>query len=91
VQSSRAKVIGLANDGSDGINCIKQAVEFGAARRGTKLAALVMLLPDVHAPGLETAQGLICTESFYWDLIDRTRAFSSRLRPQIGNAAICMD
>ena len=90
-QSSRAKVIGLANGGSDGINCIKQAAEFGITRRGTKLAALVMMLPDVHALGLDAAQGLICTESFYWDLNDRSRAFSARLRPQIGNAAICMD
>ena len=90
-QASGAKVIALATGGTDAINCIKQAAEFGITNNGAKLAALVMLLPDVHALGLQVAQGLICTEAFYWDLNDRTRAFTSRIRPQIGNAAICMD
>jgi branched-chain amino acid transport system substrate-binding protein len=82
-QSSRAKVIGLANAGADTINSIKQAAEFGITRRGTKLAALLMFLPDVHALGLDTAQGLVLTESFYWDLNDRTRAVSERLKPRL--------
>ncbi|MCX7372008.1 MAG: ABC transporter substrate-binding protein, partial [Alphaproteobacteria bacterium] len=84
-QASRAKVIGLANAGGDTVNCIKQAAEFGITRRGTKLAALLMFLPDVHALGLETAQGLVCTETFYWDLNDRTRAFTRRVLPNMPN------
>lgn len=90
-QASRAKVIGLANAGGDTINCIKQAAEFGITRRGTKLASLLMFLPDVHALGLQTAQGLVCTETFYWDLNDRARAFSARVRPNIGQNALCMN
>jgi branched-chain amino acid transport system substrate-binding protein len=89
--AARPKVIGLANAGSDTINCIKQASEFGVVRRGVKLASLLMFLPDVHALGLATAQGLICTETFYWDLNDRTRAFSARVRPNIGQNALCMN
>ena len=82
-QASRAKVIGLANAGADTINSIKQAAEFGVTRRGVKLAALLMFLPDVHALGLSTAQGLVLTESFYWDLNDRTRAVTERLKPRL--------
>jgi branched-chain amino acid transport system substrate-binding protein len=82
-QASRAKVIGLANAGADTINSIKQAAEFGLTKRGTKLAALLMFLSDVHALGLETAQGLVLTESFYWDLNDRTRAVTQRLLPHL--------
>jgi branched-chain amino acid transport system substrate-binding protein len=82
-QSSRAKVIGMANAGADLINTIKQAVEFGITRKGAKLAALLMFLPDVHALGLQTAQGLVLTESFYWDLNDRTRAITLRLKPRL--------
>ncbi|GGC48269.1 ABC transporter permease [Siccirubricoccus deserti] len=89
--AARPKVIGLANAGSDTVNCIKQAAEFGLNRRGIRLASLLMFLPDVHAIGLETAQGLVCTETFYWDLNDRTRAFSARVRPEIGNNALCMN
>jgi branched-chain amino acid transport system substrate-binding protein len=58
-------------------------VEFGVTRRGAKLAALLMFLPDVHALGLPTAQGLVLTESFYWDLNDRTRALTQRLQPRL--------
>ena len=89
--AARPKVIGLANAGSDTINCIKQAAEFGLARRGMRLASLLMFLPDVHALGLQTAQGLVCTETFYWDLNERTRAFSARVRPHIGQNALCMN
>jgi branched-chain amino acid transport system substrate-binding protein len=82
-QASRAKVIGLANAGGDTINSIKQAAEFGLTRRGVKLAALLMFISDVHSLGLETAQGLVCTETFYWDLNDRTRRFTSRVLPSM--------
>jgi branched-chain amino acid transport system substrate-binding protein len=88
--ASRPKVIGLANAGSDTVNCIKQAAEFGLARRGVRLASLLMFLPDVHALGLQTAQGLICTETFYWDMNERTRAFARRMRPQV-NVPLCMN
>jgi branched-chain amino acid transport system substrate-binding protein len=84
-QSSRAKVIGFANAGSDTINCVKQAAEFGITKRGTKLAAMLMFITDVHSIGLETGQGLVCTESFYWDLNDRTRAFTQRVLPKMPN------
>ena len=63
----------------DTVNSIKQAHEFGIVQRGSKLAALLMFIDDVHALGLETAQGLILTESFYWDLNDRTRAFTKKI------------
>ena len=78
--AAKPKVIGLANAGSDTVNCIKQAAEFGVGKRGIKLASLLMFMPDVHALGLQTAQGLICTETFYWDLNDRTRAFYNRVK-----------
>jgi branched-chain amino acid transport system substrate-binding protein len=78
-QASGAQVIGLANAGGDTINCIKQAAEFGITRSGQRLAGLLVFLTDVHALGLQTAQGLVLTESFYWDLNDRTRDFTRRL------------
>jgi branched-chain amino acid transport system substrate-binding protein len=80
-QSSGAKVIGLCNAGADTVNSIKQAAEFGITKSGVKLAGLLMFLNDVHAIGLEVGQGLVLTESFYWDLNDRTRAFTKRLLP----------
>ncbi|MBR0643917.1 ABC transporter substrate-binding protein [Plastoroseomonas hellenica] len=83
-QASRAKVIGFANAGADTTNCIKQAAEFGLTRRGVKLASLLMFITDVHALGLQTAQGLVCSETFYWDLNDRTRAFTQRVLPNMG-------
>jgi branched-chain amino acid transport system substrate-binding protein len=81
-QASRAKIIGLANAGSDTINSIKQASEFGIVRGGQNLAALLAFITDVHALGLQTAQGLIMTESWYWDLNDNNRAFAKRFAPQ---------
>jgi branched-chain amino acid transport system substrate-binding protein len=84
-QASRAKVIGLANAGTDTTNCIKQAAEFGLARRGIKLASMLMFISDVHALGLETAQGLVCSASYYWDLNDRTRAIARRIRAGVNN------
>jgi branched-chain amino acid transport system substrate-binding protein len=77
-QASGAKVIGLANGATDTINSIKQAYEFGLAKSGQKLAGLLVFITDVHSLGLQTAQGLQLTESFYWDLNDETRAFSKR-------------
>ena len=79
-QSSRAKVIGLANAGADLINCIKQAREFGLMRGNSRLACLLMTVVDSIALGLPEAQGLLMTESFYWDLNDRTRAFAERVK-----------
>ncbi|CAA9209112.1 MAG: ABC transporter, substrate-binding protein (cluster 4, leucine/isoleucine/valine/benzoate) [uncultured Acetobacteraceae bacterium] len=84
-QASRAKVVGLANAGGDTINCVKQAAEFGLARRGVKLAGLLVFISDVHSLGLQTAQGLVITETFYWDLNDRTRAFTARVVPNMPN------
>jgi branched-chain amino acid transport system substrate-binding protein len=84
-QASRAKVIGLANAGGDTINSIKQAAEFGIVAGGQKLAGLLVFVNDVHALGLQTAQGLVLTESFYWDLNDGTRAWSRRFAPQRAN------
>jgi branched-chain amino acid transport system substrate-binding protein len=78
-QASRAKVIGLANAGTDTSNCIKQAAEFGITRRGIKLASMLMFITDVHALGLETAQGLVCTASYYWDMNDKTRGLARRV------------
>ena len=77
-QSSKAKIIGLANAGLDTTNSIKQAAEFGIASGGQKLAGLLMTLSEVHGLGLQAAQGLVLTEGFYWDLNDKTRAFGER-------------
>ncbi|RDJ25148.1 ABC transporter permease [Bosea caraganae] len=77
-QASKAKVIGLANAGGDTINSIKQAGEFGIVAGGQKLAGLLVFITDVNALGLQTAQGLVLTESFYWDTNDQTRAWSDR-------------
>ena len=77
-QSSKAKIIGLANAGGDTINSIKQASEFGITKGGQKLAGLLVFLPDVHGLGLNTAQGLNISQTFYWDLNDQTRAWSKR-------------
>ena len=77
-QSSKAKVIGLANAGGDTVNSIKQASEFGITKGGQNLAGLLVFASDIHALGLQTAQGLMLTETFYWDLNDGTRAWSKR-------------
>ncbi len=76
-QASGAKVLGLCNAGGDTVNSIKQAKEFGI---NMKLAAMLMFITDVNALGLDVAQGLTLTESFYWDLNDRTRAFTERAK-----------
>ena len=77
-QASKAKVIGLANAGGDTTNAIKQAYEFGIVKGGQTLAGLLVFLTDIHSLGLEKAQGLYLTETFYWDLNDQTRAWSKR-------------
>jgi branched-chain amino acid transport system substrate-binding protein len=85
-QGSGAKVIGLANAGADTTNAIKQAHEFGITQAGQNLAGLLIFITDVHALGLETAQGLVMTEAFYWDLNDKTREWSARFAAQHGGA-----
>ena len=87
-QSSKAKVIGLANAGGDTTNAIKQAAEFGIVAGGQKLAALLLFINDVHSLGLKTAQGLTFTESFYWDMNDQTRAWSKRFAEKTSNHAM---
>jgi branched-chain amino acid transport system substrate-binding protein len=77
-QASKAKIVGLANAGGDTTNSIKQAAEFGIVKGGQNLAGLLVFLTDVHGLGLNNAQGLIFTESFYWDYNDQTRAFAKR-------------
>jgi branched-chain amino acid transport system substrate-binding protein len=77
-QASKAKIIGLANAGADTTNAIKQGAEFGIVKGGQQFAGLLVFLTDVHALGLEKAQGLVLTEAFYWDLNDKTRAWSKR-------------
>jgi len=77
-QASKAKIIGLANAGGDTTNAIKQAAEFGLVKGGQNLAGLLVFITDVHALGLDKAQGLIMTETFYWDTNDKTRAFAKK-------------
>jgi len=77
-QASKAKIVGLANAGADTVNSIKQAHEFGIVSGGQQLAALLLFLTDVHALGLEVAQGLTFTSSFYWDMNDSTRAWAKK-------------
>jgi branched-chain amino acid transport system substrate-binding protein len=94
-QASKAQIIGLANAGADTISAIKQGAEFGIAKSGQQFAGLLVFLTDVHALGLDKAQGLLLTESFYWDLNDQTRAFSKRFAklhkgamPTMGQAGV---
>ncbi|WP_342739008.1 ABC transporter substrate-binding protein [Bradyrhizobium sp. B117] len=82
-QSSGANVIAFANSGNELINCLKQAQEFGLDQGGTRMAALVGYVTDVIGMGLSTAKGLSLTETFYWDLNDRTRAFMNRVKPRL--------
>jgi branched-chain amino acid transport system substrate-binding protein len=77
-QASKAKIIGLANAGGDTTNSIKQGSEFGIVKGGQNFAGLLVFVTDVHALGLEKAQGLIFTETFYWDMNAQTRAFAKR-------------
>ena len=77
-QASKAKIVGLANAGADVTNSIKQGAEFGIVKGGQNFAGLLVFITDVHALGLEKAQGLIFTETFYWDMNEQTRAFAKR-------------
>jgi branched-chain amino acid transport system substrate-binding protein len=83
-QASQAKIIGLANAGLDTTNSIKQASEFGIVAGGQKLAGLLLTLPEVHGLGLAAAQGLVLTESYYWDRSDKSRAFGERFYKRMG-------
>jgi branched-chain amino acid transport system substrate-binding protein len=83
-QASGAKVLGLCNAGGDTVNAVKQANEFGVNKK-MRVATLLMFITDVHALGLDIAKGLTLTESFYWDLNDRTRAFTRRVLPKTPN------
>jgi branched-chain amino acid transport system substrate-binding protein len=85
-QSSKAKVIGLANAGGDTINSIKQAAEFGIVKGGQNLAGLLVFASDVNALGLQTAQGLTLTETWYWDMNDVNRAWTKRWQAERGAA-----
>jgi branched-chain amino acid transport system substrate-binding protein len=82
-QASKAQVIGLANAGGDTINAIKQAAEFGIMKGGQKMSPLLAFVTDIDSIGLDTAQGLLLAEAFYWDLNDDTRAFSKRFMERI--------
>jgi branched-chain amino acid transport system substrate-binding protein len=78
-QASEANIIALSNAGGDTINAIKQSAEFGLGRSGSqRVAALLVQFPDIHALGLQVAQGLTATETFFWDLNDETRAWTKR-------------
>ncbi|MDE2362577.1 MAG: ABC transporter substrate-binding protein [Hyphomicrobiales bacterium] len=83
-QASKAKVIGLANAGPDTANAMKQAAEFGLRDKGQSIVAFLMFINDVHAMGLKTAQGLLLTEAFYWDMNDETRAFARKFAARMG-------
>src|ERR1700694_3771576 len=80
-QSSKAKVVGLANAGGDTINSIKQGAEFGIVKGGQNFAGLLVFISDVHALGLASAQGLVLTESWYWDMNDANREFAKKFAP----------
>ena len=83
-QSSKAKVVGLANAGLDTTNSIKQAAEFGIVAGGQKLAGLLMTIAEVHGLGLQAAQGLVLTEAYYWDRDDKSRAFAEKFFKRTG-------
>jgi len=82
-QASKAKVVGLANAGGDTINAIKQAAEFGLTKGNQKLSPLLAFVTDIDSVGLQTAQGLLLAEAFYWDLNDDTRAFTKRFMERV--------
>lgn len=83
-QTSKAKVIGLANAGLDTTNAIKQAADFGITTGGQKLAGLLTTLAEVHGLGLKAAQGLVVTEGYYWDIDDKSREFGERFLKRTG-------
>jgi branched-chain amino acid transport system substrate-binding protein len=89
-QSSGAKVVAFASAGADTANLVKQAGEFGLkADKAIKIASLLCFIPQIHALGLRDGEGLLTSETFYWDLNDQTRAFTQRYSPQVGGAKPC--
>jgi branched-chain amino acid transport system substrate-binding protein len=90
-QASRAKVVGLANAGQDTVNAIKQAHEFGLDKSGQKLTGLLTVISDVHSLGLETAQGLVLTDGWYWDANDESRAWAKRWSAIMGGGRMPTD
>lgn len=84
-QSSKAKVVALANAGGDTTNALKQASEFGLTQGGQKMIALLQEITDTHSLGIRATQGLIVTDAFYWDMDDQTRAFSKRFYAKVGH------
>jgi branched-chain amino acid transport system substrate-binding protein len=85
-QASKAKIIGLANAGGDTVNSIKQGSEFGITAGGQHFAGLLVFINDIEALGLKTAQGLVLTETWYWDMTDANRAFTKRWQVASGRA-----
>ena len=85
-QASKAKIIGLANAGGDTVNSIKQGAEFGVTAGGQHFAGLLVFINDIEALGLKTAQGLVLTETWYWDMTDANRAFTKRWQVASGRA-----
>jgi branched-chain amino acid transport system substrate-binding protein len=85
-QASKAKIIGLANAGGDTVNAIKQGAEFGITAGGQHFAGLLVFVSDVNALGLKTAQGLVLTETWYWDMTDANRAFTKRWQVAAGRS-----
>ena len=83
-QASKAQIIGLANGGGDTVNSIKTAAEFGLLQGGQKLAGMLLFISDIHTLGLKSAQGLLLTTAFYWDLDEKTRAFGERFAARNG-------
>jgi len=83
-QASKADVIGFANAGGDATNAVKQAAEFGITQSGQSLAGLLLFITDIHALGLQAAQGLMFTEGFYWNLDDQTRDWSKKFEAKAG-------
>lgn len=86
-QASKSKIIGLANAGGDTVNAIKQAAEFGIVQSGQRLVGLLIFITDIHSIGLKDAQGLVFTESFYWDQDEKTRAWSRKFMERFGGRA----
>jgi branched-chain amino acid transport system substrate-binding protein len=85
-QSSKAQIIGLANAGGDTINAIKQGAEFGLMKGGQRMSPLLAFITDIDSIGLDTAQGLVLAEAWYWDMNDETRAFTMRFMDKVKHA-----
>jgi branched-chain amino acid transport system substrate-binding protein len=84
-QASKAKIIGLASGPPDNVNAIKLGGEFGLFAGGQQMAGLLVLITDIDGLGLKTAQGLVLTTSFYWDMDDKTREWSKRFFAKVGH------